>query len=687
MTQDACQRITELRKELEHHNKLYYTDAAPEVSDHRYDQLMAELATLEREHPQYQSPHSPTHRVGGEPIDGFKTIAHAQPMLSIDNTYDQQELIAWHQRVTLALDIPADNLFGSASVEYVAEPKIDGVAISLRYEAGILVQALTRGNGVEGDDITTNVKTVGNVPLKLEGNPPAVLEVRGEIYMPHASFEAINQKRRDQGLELFANPRNATAGTLKQKDSKAVAQRKLMCFAHGRGVIEPDTFETYYDYLQTIESYGLPVNDNIKRCDTIDEVWQFVEDFAKKRTTLPYDTDGVVVKVNSLAAHESLGATAKAPRWCIAYKFPAEQVQTTLKKITWQVGKGGTVTPVAELEPVFVAGTTVRRATLHNMDEISRKDIRVGDRVLVEKAGEIIPQVVSVVLADRPDHAEVTQAPTTCPCRNCDQPLIREEGETALRCVNPQCPAQMREKLIWFAGRGQMDIDGLGEKVVHQLADADLLKSFGDVYKLKDHASQILTLERFGQTKLDNLLAGIEQSKQRGLAKILGSLGIRHVGTTAARVLAQHFGEIAAIELASVDELQDFQVMGNKSGIGPQIAQSLHDFLASDAGKQIITDLQNAGVNLTEEKVLQPVDSPFAGKTLVITGRFDNYDRRELTTQLQDLGAKVSSSVSKKTHLVIAGQAAGSKLSKAQELGIEVWDEAKLTETLALISQ
>ncbi|MBL4699614.1 MAG: NAD-dependent DNA ligase LigA [Phycisphaeraceae bacterium] len=682
MTQDPFQRITELRKELEYHNKLYYTDAAPEVSDQRYDQLIAELATLEREHPQYQSPHSPTHRVGGAPIEGFKTIAHAQPMLSIDNTYDQQELTAWHQRVVSGLGLPTD-LWGHATIECVAEPKIDGVAISLRYEAGILVQALTRGNGVEGDDITTNVKTVRNIPLKLEGDPPAVLEVRGEIYMPHASFEAINQKRRDQGLELFANPRNATAGTLKQKDSKAVAQRKLMCFAHGRGVIEPDTFETYYNYLQTIKSYGLPVNDNVKCCNTIDEVWQFVEEFSKKRTTLAYDTDGVVVKVNNFLAHESLGATAKAPRWCIAYKFPAEQVQTRLKQITWQVGKGGTVTPVAELDPVFVAGTTVRRATLHNMDEISRKDIRVGDRVLVEKAGEIIPQVVSVVLADRPAHAVPTKAPEICP--SCKEPVIQEEGETALRCVNLQCPAQVREKLIWFAGRGQMDIDGLGEKVVHQLADVDLLKSFGDVYKLKDHASQILTLERFGQTKLDNLLAGIEQSKQRGLAKILGALGIRHVGTTAARILAQHFGEIVAIQLASVEELADFQVMGNKSGIGPQIAQSLHDFLASDAGKQIITDLQTTGVNLTEEKILQPVDSPFAGKTLVITGSFDNYDRRELTSQLQGFGAKVSSSVSKKTHLVIAGQAAGSKLSKAQELGIEVWDEAKLTEALALI--
>ena len=684
MTQDARQRIDQLRKELNHHNKLYYTDAKPEVSDQRYDELMAELATLERQHPEYQSPDSPTHRVGGQVLDGFETKDHARPMLSIDNTYDQEELTAWHRRVISGLGVESNDLFGDAQIEYVAEPKIDGVAISLRYEDGILVQALTRGNGQQGDDITANAKTVRNIPLKLGGNPPAVLEVRGEVYMPHASFKTINEKREQDGKELFANPRNATAGTLKQKDPKAVAKRNLRCFVHGRGVVEPDTWLTYFDFMQAIKTFGLPVNEYVKPFDKLDDVWQFIEDFADKRSELPYDTDGIVVKVNNLEAQEALGNTTKSPRWCIAYKYPAEQVQTQLLDITWQVGKGGTVTPVAELAPVFVAGTTVRRATLHNMDEINRKDIRVGDRVVVEKAGEIIPQVVSVVLEQRPDKTKPTSAPATCP--SCDGPVVREDGETALRCNNPQCPAQVREKLIWFAGRGQMDIDGLGEKVVHQLADVDLLKSFGDVFKLKDHAGQILTLDRFGQTKLDNLISGIEQSKQRGLARLLGSLGIRHLGTKAARIIAQHFGDIDAIAKASVDELQDFEVMGNKSGIGPQIAQSLHDFLASDAGKQIIDDLNDAGVNLTEDKVAQPQDSPFVGKTLVITGSFADYDRKALTEQLQNLGAKVTGSVSKKTTLVIAGEAAGSKLAKANDLGIEVWDEAKLTETLNNIS-
>jgi DNA ligase (NAD+) len=685
MTQDARQRIDQLRAELNHHNKLYYTDAAPEITDQRYDELMAELAQLERQHPEYQSPDSPTHRVGGAPIDGFQTKDHTLPMLSIDNTYDQAELTAWHNRVISGMAIPTDNLFGGATIEYVAEPKIDGVAISLRYEDGVLVQALTRGNGVQGDDITTNAKTVRNIPLKLDGHPPAVLEVRGEVYMPHASFKAINEQRAAEGLELFANPRNATAGTLKQKNPKAVAKRNLRCFVHGRGAVEPDTSETYFDFMQSLKDYGLPVNDNVNLYHNLDDVWQFIETFDKKRRELPYDTDGIVVKVNNLEAQQSLGSTSKAPRWCIAYKYPAEQVQTTLHEITWQVGKGGTVTPVAELEPVFVAGTTVRRATLHNMDEITRKDIRKGDRVIVEKAGEIIPQVVSVVIEQRPDGTLPTVAPEFCP--SCKQPVIREEGETALRCVNPQCPAQVREKLIWFAGRGQMDIDGLGEKVVHQLADVDLLKSFGDVFKLKDHANQILTLERFGQTKLDNLLAGIEQSKQRGLARVLGSLGIRHVGDKASRIIAQHFGDIDQVSQATVEELQDFEVMGQKSGIGPQIAQSLHDFLASEAGKQIITDLKDAGVNLTEVKVEQPANSPFAGKTIVITGSFDQYDRKELTEQLQNLGAKVSSSVSKKTHIVIAGEAAGSKFSKAQELGIAIWNEQQLTEALSNLAE
>lgn len=680
MTQDAQQRIIQLRIELNHHNKLYYTDAAPEITDQRYDELMSELATLEHQHPQYQSPDSPTHRVGGEVLDGFVTKDHARPMLSIDNTYDQDELTAWHRRVISGLGIESTDLFGDASIEYVAEPKIDGVAISLRYEDGVLVQALTRGNGQQGDDITVNAKTVRNIPLKLDGNPPAVLEVRGEVYMPHASFKAINEQREADGLELFANPRNATAGTLKQKDPKAVAKRNLRCYVHGRGVVEPDTWETYFDFMQAVKQFGLPVNEHVTRCDSIDKVWAFIETFDAQRRTLSYDTDGVVVKVNNLEAQESLGTTAKAPRWCIAYKFPAEQVQTTLHAITWQVGKGGTVTPVAELDPVFVAGTTVRRATLHNMDEITRKDIRVGDRVIVEKAGEIIPQVVSVVMEMRQGDPPVTTAPQVCP--SCNEPVIREEGEAALRCINPQCPAQVREKLIWFAGRGQMDIDGLGEKVVHQLADVDLLKSFGDVYKLKEHSNQILTLERFGQTKLDNLLTGIEQSKQRGLARVLGSLGIRHVGDKAARIIAQHFGHIDDIAKATVEELQNFQVMGQKSGIGPQIAQSLHDFLASDAGKQIIADLKQAGVNLTEEKLAQPVDSPFLGKTIVITGSFAAYDRKELTEQLQNLGAKVTGSVSKKTDLVIAGEAAGSKLTKAAELNIEVWDETKLTSEL-----
>jgi DNA ligase (NAD+) len=452
MTQDARQRIDQLRKELNHHNKLYYTDAAPEITDQRYDELMAELAMLEREHPEYQSPDSPTHRVGGEVLDGFETKDHAVPMLSIDNTYDKEELTAWHQRVISGLGVESDGLFGGdVTFEYVAEPKIDGVAISLRYEDGVLVQALTRGNGQQGDDITVNAKTVRNIPLKLDGNPPAVLEVRGEVYMPHSSFKAINEQREAENLQLFANPRNATAGTLKQKDPKAVAKRNLSCFVHGRGVIEPDTWETYYQFMQDLKGFGLPVNEHVTLVDKLDDVWQFIEDFDAKRKSLAYDTDGVVVKVNNLESQQSLGTTTKAPRWCIAYKYPAEQVQTKLLDITWQVGKGGTVTPVAELDPVFVAGTTVRRATLHNMDEVSRKDIRVGDRVVVEKAGEIIPQVVSVVLEAREGDLPVTEAPAACP--SCKGPVVREEGEAALRCNNPQLKSVKNSSGLQAAGK------------------------------------------------------------------------------------------------------------------------------------------------------------------------------------------------------------------------------------------
>lgn len=670
MTKDA-ERIEYLASELERHNRLYYVEAKPEISDFEYDRLLKELADLEEKHPDLASPDSPTKRVGGAPIDDFKTVEHARRMYSIDNTYDRDELMAWHQRVLKGLDLEEDE-----QVTYIVEPKIDGVAGSLRYENGRLVQALTRGDGRRGDDVTHNVRTINAIPLKLNTDAPLdVLEVRGEIYMPDAEFERINKEREANGEDLYANPRNLTAGTLKQKDPKKVEKVGLRFFAHGRGEIAPDEFENYSDILSSIREWGLPANPLICSRETIDEVWDTVKAFESQRPGLGYGVDGVVVKVDVVASQDKLGHTSKSPRWCIAYKYAAEQAQTKLNDITWQVGKGGSLTPVAELEAVFLAGTTVKRAGLHNIDEIERKDIRVGDTVVIEKAGEIIPQVVEVVTDKRPKDLKKTKAPTKCP--SCGEPVAREEDEAAIRCVNESCTAQIREQLIWFASRNQMDIEGLGDKAVHQLADAGLLNSFGDIYRLKDHRDALLKLDRMGDRKVDNLLSGIEDSKSRGLTRVLSGLGIRFVGTSGARKLAENYGDIDALLEASAEDLAEVEDMG------PVTAESVHQFLHSPAGTTAINDLHEAGLDLTTPKrAAPPADSKFAGKTVVITGSLEKFGRKELKEKLENMGATVSGSVSKKTDLVVAGEKAGSKLTKAQELEIEVWDEATLLENI-----
>ncbi len=720
-----AERILHLRRDIERHNRLYYTEAKPEISDQQFDMLLKELEALEAVHPDLITLDSPTQRVGGEPIEGFRTVPHARPMFSIDNTYAEGDLRAWHQRVLKNLDRQA-----IGDIDYVLEPKIDGIAVSLRYEQGKLALALTRGDGTKGDDITHNVRTISSVPLSLNpqspgtpGTPvPGVLEVRGEIFMPAAEFERINKLREKQGEELFANPRNSTAGILKKLDPKYVAKHKLAFYAHGRGEVEPDDCATYSQFMAMVRSLGLPVNPLTKKCQGIEAVWQAIVDLDTHRHTLPYGTDGAVVKVDRLDWQHELGFRSKSPRWCIAYKYAPEQAETKLNAITWQVGKGGTLTPVAELEPVFLAGTTVKRASLHNIDEIHAKDIRVGDTVVIEKAGEIIPQVVGVAgagvgcrvsgvgdgltplplregqgegrpttLFDADNHAvdatfpqplpkregSQTVAPTHCP--SCNEPVIREEGEAAIRCVNPQCPAQIRERLIWFAGRDQMDIEGLGESTVIQLADAGLLNSFGDIFKLSQHREAILKLDRMGQRKVDNLLAGIEEAKQRGLARVLAAVGIRHIGVGGSRQLAGHFGDIDKLAAASVAELEQVE------DVGAITAESVHHFFQSDVGKQVVADLKAAGVKLDapiKAQITPPVGSPFAGKTIVITGTLANWGRKELTDKLIELGAKVSGSVSKKTAFVIAGEEAGGKLDKAKELGVEVWDEAKLLTAL-----
>ncbi len=716
-----AQHIDELRREIERHNRLYYLQAQPVISDQEYDKLLAELQRLEAAHPELASPDSPTQRVGGDLIEGFDAVTHAVPMLSIDNTYSAGELHAWHQRVLRGLaetatttEVPApgsdatdsaSGLFSGLTDDatrptpptdtptYLVEPKIDGVAISLRYERGRLTLAATRGDGRRGDDITTNARTIRSIPLKLDESQapaPEVLEVRGEVFMPTAEFVRINAQREQAGDDLFANPRNATAGTLKMLDSKIVAQRRLRFIAHGRGEVLPaDLFPGHHTFLMAIRGWGIPINEP-RVCKTIDEVWNTIEAFEKERATLPYGVDGAVVKVDAYDQQARLGRTAKSPRWCIAYKYAAEQAATRLNAITWQVGKGGTLTPVAELSPVSLAGTTVKRATLHNIDEIRRKDIRVGDTVLIEKAGEVIPQVVQVVPEQRPNEAVETQPPAACP--SCDGPVSREEGEAALRCANPECPAQLRERLIWFAARNQMDIDGLGEKSVHQLADAGLLASFGDVYHLTEHRLELLALERMGETKVNNLLSGIEESKARGLARVLAGLGIRHVGSRVSQMLAEGYGEIDALMTANADDIDlklatgdldiKRQAMIRESYEPGEIAKSVRAFFDSEAGRHVIEELRAAGVDMTapraELKTPPPADSPFNGKTIVITGSLAGHQRKELAQRLEALGAKVTDSVSKKTDLLIVGENAGSKLDKARQLEVEIWDETRL---------
>lgn len=736
-----AQRIEQLRRDIDRHNRLYYVEAKAEITDQAFDALLRELQDLEAQHPDLVTPDSPTQRVGGEPIEGFKTLAHARPMMSIDNTYSREELRAWYDRtlkgITKATEEEtggklfadhddASGVPGSPGVALVLEPKIDGVAVSLRYEQGKLVQALSRGDGKRGDDITHNVRTIRAIPLILHTpkkgisplNIPGVLEVRGEIFMPDAEFQRINDDREAQGLERFANPRNATAGTLKSLDPAVAAERRLQFYAHGRGELEPDNLTSHHGFLDMLRALGLPTNEHTRRVDTFDDAWTFIESFQAKRAALGYATDGVVIKLDDIQLQEQLGATSKAPRWCIAYKYAAEQATTTLLAVDWQVGKTGKLTPRATMEPVLLAGTTVSHATLHNFGEVQRKDIRIGDTVVIEKAGEIIPQVVSVVTDKRDKQSQPIQAPDRCPiCESelsieydtrrvndiekwesrCEaakkkaekegrEPELPEKpaplgptDESGRYCVNPECPAQFREKLIWFVGRNQMDIDGLGEKAILQLADAGLLKSFGDVYSLHTKREQLLELDRMGEKKVENLLAGIEASKSRGLSRVLGGLGISQIGTSAAAALAQHFGDIDALTDADTDTIAQVE------DIGPITAESIHTFLTSDAGRHVIQELKDAGVKLTEEKIAPPPasgDSPFAGKTVVITGTFEAYERSDLKAILTRLGAKVTGSVSKNTDLLLAGEKAGSKLNKAQQLGVEVWDEAKVTAAL-----
>lgn len=687
-------RILELRDLLDQANRAYYVEASPIMSDRDYDERMKELIALEAAHPELRDPNSPSQRIGDEPVDAFRTVKHAVPMTSIDNTYSIADLCAWHERVMKGLGVESEQ-GGELSprerkhrddveVRFVCDPKIDGIAINLRYEDSQLVSAVTRGDGEKGDDVTAQVRTIRAIPLKLVSdrrNIPEVLEVRGEIFMPNAEFERVNKEREAENLPLFANARNSTAGTLKNLDPKVAAARKLNFTAHGKGEVRGgriEAIDSFWDFCAAIKALGIPTNPLARRCDSIDEVVERVESFQSQRAKLPYGVDGMVIRVDSFSQQQRLGATSKAPRWAIAYKYPAEQGVTVLEKVDWQVGKNGTLTPRATMRPVFLAGTTVSHATLHNIEEIHRKDIRIGDTVVIEKAGEIIPQVVSVVMEGRPKSGgpKKMEPPTKCPA--CGAP-VEQEGPK-LFCSNPECPAQFRERLKWFVGRGQMDIDGMGEKLVDQLVDAGRVAHFADVFAIT--REQLLELERMGEKSADNLLAAIEDAKSRGLARVLAGLGIRHIGTAAAKTLAAHFRDADALLAAKVEDLIELPDFGEIT------APTLHAYLQSKQGRETIHRLEKAGVNLkssTYRASAKPqviANSPFVGKTIVLTGTLANFKREELTEQLEALGAKVSGSVSKKTSLVIAGEDAGSKLDKARELGVEVWNEAKLINAL-----
>ena len=656
-------RILELRREIERHNRLYYLDAQPEITDQEYDHLYRELVDLEAAHPELADPDSPTQRIGGQPLETFQTVEHEVPMMSIDNTYSPEEVREFEARLRRLLD-------QGQAVEYVVEPKIDGLALSLRYEAGRLVRAATRGDGRRGDDVTHNIRTVRDVPLRLAGeNPPAVLVVRGEVYLAKSQFARINQEREAEGEPLFANPRNAAAGSLKQLDPRITAQRGLRFFGYAIGLVEgASPPATQMAVLNLLKKLGLPVNPNIELFADLEKLIASFDERLRRRHELDYEIDGLVIKVNSLDQQRRLGATSKAPRWCIAYKFAAEQAATKLLAVTLQVGKTGTITPVAELEPVLLAGSTVSRASLHNFDEVERKDVRVGDTVVVEKAGEIIPQVVEVRRDLRPGHLPPIAPPRTCPV--CDGPAVRDPEGVYVRCINPSCPAQRKERLRYFAGRDQMDIEGLGAALVEQLVDSGLVTGPADLYTLT--AEQLEDLERMGRKSSENLVRAIAESKGRSLDRVLAALNIRHVGGHVAELLAQAYGSIEAIIEAATDP----ETLQTVSGIGPVVAQSISDFFAGQAGRALVERLKAAGLTMKADRSAAPAaEQVLSGKTLVVTGTLETFSRQEIETIIKQLGGKAGGSVSKKTSYVVAGEEAGSKLDKARKLGVPVLSE------------
>ena len=660
--------IHTLQETLNEHNYRYHVLDQPSIPDAEYDRLYHELKALETEHPDAITADSPTQRVGDKPLVGFSQIAHQLPMLSLDNVFDEAELIAFDERVHKGLGT-------SKAIEYTCEPKLDGVAISLLYEDGLLQTAATRGDGTTGEDVTQNVKTITAIPLKLRGSGyPQTLEVRGEIYMPKAGFDKFNKQAARHGEKVFANPRNAASGSLRQLDSRITAQRPLAFYAYAIGVVSGGEMpQTHYDILQQLTAWGLPVTQLVEQVEGVQACEQFYQQIMRQRSGLPFEIDGVVYKVNSLAQQQELGFVSRAPRWAIAHKFPAEEKLTELKAIEFQVGRTGAVTPVARLKPVAVGGVIVSNATLHNFDELERKDVRVGDTVIVRRAGDVIPEVVSYVLEQRPLDTQRVTMPAHCPV--CGSDVVKPEGEAVARCMGGlYCHAQLCESIKHFASRKAFDIEGLGDKIVELLVEKKIIDDVTDLFSL-NHL-QVANLPRMGAKSADNLLAAIEASKKTTLPRFLYALGIRGVGEATARTLAQYFAELNAIMQAGTETLEQV------SDIGPIVAEHIHGFFAQKHNVELIEKLEREGVHWPKLKKPAATSQTLSGKTFVLTGTLTAMSRDEAKQQLQSLGAKVSGSVSKKTDYVVAGDKAGSKLTKAQELGVAVIDEAALSQLL-----
>ncbi|MEA3432044.1 MAG: NAD-dependent DNA ligase LigA [candidate division WOR-3 bacterium] len=667
-SREVIERIKKLRETINYHNYRYYVLNQPVISDYEYDILLKELIDLEKKYPELVTPDSPTQKVGGKPVEGFLPVEHTSPMLSLDNTYSEEEIISFHNRVKKAL---------REESSYTLELKIDGVAVSLVYSDFILAKASTRGDGRIGDEITQNIKTIHSVPLRLITDDRRLrnLEVRGEVFMPKEAFVELNKEREKNGLPLFANPRNASAGSLKLLDPKEVAKRNLDIIIH----TVPQSIEgidSHFSMLKILNKAGLKTSPHTKYCKTIEDVLKYRVEWENKRKNLPYEVDGIVIKVDKFSHQPELGSTDKSPRWAIAYKYPAEQATTRVVDIVPQVGRTGIITPVAVLEPVFLSGSTISRATLHNADEIARKDIRIGDNVFIEKGGEVIPEVIKSIPEARTGKEKVFEMPERCP--SCGSKIVRYEGEIAYRCINAGCPSQVKGRIIHFAARNAMDIESFGEKLVNTLVDKELVKNYADIYFLKKE--DLLSLERIAEKSVNNLLNAIEESKGRSFDRVLFALGIREIGSHTAKLLASHFQTMKRLQNAKYEELLQI------SEIGPAAAESIIKFFSDHENRMIIKRLKEAGVNMgKEEKKETP--KPLFSKTFVLTGKLSKYARDDVTRLIENLGGRVSSSVSSNTDFVVVGESPGSKYEKAKELGVKTISEEEFVEMISKIKR